>query len=118
MDSNNVLNLVIVGTVLVLLIIIQQNYGYGGENFVGRVPQTPIGNGGMFYGVPGNQGVYGQPMMFPEQLYQSKIPYYNDTVNNMGRPCKGQEGCGTFGACQNGVCTTRDQTGTVMNLKI
>lgn len=112
------LNLIIVGVILILLIIIQHNYQFNGDTFVGKVPQTPIGNGGMYYGVPGNQGVYGQPMMFPEQLYQSKIPYYNDTVNHVGRPCKNQNGCGTFGACQDGVCTAKNQEGTVFDYKV
>ena len=51
-------------------------------------------------------------------LLQSKIPYYNDTEHNIGRPCNNQTGCGVFGACMNGICAAKDQHGTVFNMKV
>ena len=56
--------------------------------------------------------------MYPQQLYPMKVPYYDDSVNNIGRPCKGESGCGVLGACMNGVCTVKDNNSTVFDLKI
>jgi hypothetical protein len=118
--TSDIINLVILGIVIVLLFVVQQNYQNNkpSENFVGKVPQTPIGNGMHYmYNVPGGHPT-GQPMMYPEQLYQAKIPYYDDSIHNIGRPCTGPNGCGVFGTCANGTCTVKDKSNTVFNLKI
>ena len=114
--------------VVILLIFILSLYLYnnyyqygshhrGDDDFVGQVPYVPIGNGYMpVYSVPGTHP-YGQPMMYPEQMYP-KTPYYADTVENIGRPCKSPNGCGVFGTCTDGVCTVKDQQKTVFDIKI
>ncbi len=108
---------------LILLFIVVAMYikclaGRFGENFVGKVPRTPIGNGMHYvYGEPGVQPT-GQPMMYRQQLYEAKIPYYDDSLHNIGRPCSGKGGCGVFGTCADGTCTVNDKNNTVFNLKI
>jgi hypothetical protein len=114
------LNLLILGVAIILVILAYQNI-LKADSFVGKVPMVPIGSGPYmesYRGLP--PGVYptGQPMMYPQQYYPAKFPYYNDTVNQVGRPCDEQNGCGVLGACQNGVCTIRDQNDTVFNMKI
>ncbi len=59
----------------------------------------------------------GQPMMYPEQMYP-KTPYYYDTNEHVGRPCKGPNGCGVFGKCEGGSCTVKDQQNTVFDIDI
>ena len=119
-SGNYALNLLIIGVAIILVILVQHNL-VTADSFVGKVPMMPIGNGpfyGAYQGLP--QGVYptGQPMMYPQQLYPAKVPYYDDSVNNYGRPCKEPNGCGVLGACVNGVCTVKNQQDTVFDLKI
>ncbi len=114
------LNLLILGVAIILVILAYQNI-LKADSFVGKVPMVPIGSGPYFenyHGLP--MGVYpnGQPMMYNSQYYPAKYPYYNDTVNQVGRPCDEQNGCGVLGACQNGICTIRDKNDTVFNLRL
>lgn len=115
------LNLLILGVAIILVIMAYQNI-LKTDSFVGKVPMVPIGSGPYFenyHGLP--MGVYpnGQPMMYPQQYYPSKYPYYNDSVNQVGRPCNEQNGCGALGMCQNGVCSIRkEDSGTVFNMKV
>jgi hypothetical protein len=115
------LNLLILGVAIILVILAYQNI-LKTDSFVGKVPMVPIGSGPYlesYYGIPPGVFPNGQPMMYPQQYYPAKYPYYNDTVNQIGRPCDEQNGCGVLGACQNGVCTIRQpNTDTVFNLKI
>lgn len=116
--GNYALNLLILGVAIILVMMAYKNI-INTDSFVGRVPMTPIGGGPYYesyYGIP--PGVYptGQPMMYNRQMYQSKYPYYNDTVNQVGRPCKEPNGCGVLGACVNGSCTVKDQKDTVFSL--
>jgi hypothetical protein len=118
--SGYALNLLILGVAIILVMIAYQNI-IKADSFVGKVPMVPIGGGpyyGNYNGVP--PGVYptGQPQMYPYQYYPAKYPYYNDTVNQVGRPCDEQNGCGALGVCQNGVCSIQDQNDTVFNIKI
>jgi hypothetical protein len=113
------LNLLILGVAIILVILAYQNI-INTDPFVGKVPMTPIGNGPYFntyYGIPPGVQPTGQPMMYPQQLYP-QYPYYNDSVNQVGRPCNEQNGCGVLGACSNGVCTIKDQYDTVFDIKI
>jgi len=115
--SNYTLNLLIIGIAIILVILVQQNLN-GNDSFVGKVPITSIGNA-PYYNIGGYPGVYptGQPMMYNSQYYPAKYPYYNDTINNIGRPCNNSEtGCGVFGACVNGVCTIKDKKDTVFDI--
>jgi hypothetical protein len=117
--STYALNLLILGVAIILVIMAYQNI-LKTDPFVGKVPMVPLGGPYLesYYGIP--PGVYptGQPMMYNSQYYQAKYPYYNDTVNQIGRPCDQQNGCGVLGACQNGVCSIKDQRDTVFNVKI
>ena len=121
-NSGSILNLLVLGIAIILLIVlINQNPSSRGDSFVGKVPMMPIGNG--FYPpgyVPGVQPM-GQPMIYPQQIYPAKLPYIDDSVNNVGRPCGGND-CGAFGSCINGVCsinrTDEDNNTTVFNMKI
>ena len=93
------------------------------DGFVGKVPMVPIGGGPYYesyYGLPPGVFPVGQPQMYPQQFYPSKYPYYNDTVNQVGRPCDEKNGCGVLGACQNGVCSIKQNSGenTVFNMKL
>jgi len=123
-SGNYALNLIIIGVAIIIVILAQQNLANGGsDSFVGKVPMTSIGNGpyyGAYYGLPPGVIPTGQPMMYPYQLYPAKMPYYDDSVNNIGRPCKEPNGCGALGACQNGICSIKDDVGstTVFDLKI
>jgi len=118
--SNYALNLLILGVAIILVILAYQSV-LKSDSFVGKVPMVPIGSGpgpGP-YGIPMGVHPTGQPMMYPYQYYQAKYPYYNDTVNQIGRPCDEQNGCGVFGACQNGVCSIRQpDSDTVFNVKL
>lgn len=123
--NTNIGYLFITLILLTLVIVVHQQYNNNkeerllkrGESFVGRVPNVPMGNEYMpIYSVPGTQP-YGQPMMYQEQMYP-KIPYYADTMENIGRPCKNPNGCGVFGSCSNGICTIKDQNKTVFDIKI
>jgi hypothetical protein len=114
------LNLLILGIAIILVIVAYQNVSKP-DSFVGKVPITSIGNGsyfGNYYGIP--PGVYpsGQPMMYPQQFYPSKYPYYDDSIDQVGRPCDEANGCGVLGACMNGVCTVKDQQNTVFDIKL
>ena len=58
-----------------------------------------------------------QPLMYPNQLYPAKIPFYPRT----GRPCdyfNAPEGnCGATGVCVSGVCQRKPTNGkTVFNI--
>jgi hypothetical protein len=121
MSDTSTLNLLILGIAIILVLIVYQNVSEEAPNydqFVGRVPMVPIGNG--MYNPYYPQGVYptGQPMMYPMQMYTAKYPYINDTVNQMGRPCNSQTGCGVLGVCSNGVCNIKDQKDTVFDVKL
>jgi len=109
--SSTVMNMFILGIAILIVMLIKQRFEArtnSGEPFVGVVPMTSIGNGnpygpsGTLLG-PGTQP-YGQPMMYDQQLYPAKLPWYNET----GRPCSGDKGCGAVGVCQNGVCSVKD----------
>lgn len=119
--SNYALNLLILGVAIILVILAYQNI-LKTDSFVGKVPMVPIGSGPYlesYHGLP--FGVYptGQPMMYPNQYYPAKYPYYNDTVNQIGRPCDEQNGCGVLGACQNGVCSIKQaNSDTVFDIKL
>lgn len=118
--TNYTLNLLVLGIVIILVIYVYQNICKT-DTFVGKLPTVPIGSGPYlhsYYGIPA--GVYptGQPMMYNNQYYPSKYPYYNDTMNQVGRPCDEQNGCGVLGACQNGVCTIKDKNDTVFNIRV
>jgi len=123
--GNYVLNLLIIGVAIILVIVAMQsiNNHPPHDSFVGKVPMVPIGNGmQMPYYVPGGYPT-GQPMMYPNQIYPAKAPYYNDTFNHIGRPCNqanAENGgsCGVLGTCTNGVCTVKDKHDTVFDLKI
>lgn len=112
MTESGILNLFIIGVAILLVIIAKRN---NDDNFVGKVPMVPIGNGRP-YGpqqiLPGTQP-YGQPMMYPTQYYPAKVPWYPET----GRPCK-EGGCGATGVCHNGVCTIRSQNNTVFDIPV
>lgn len=119
--GSSALNLLILGVAIILVILAYQNITKA-DSFVGKVPMVPIGSGPYYesyHGLP--MGVFptGQPMMYPSQYYPAKYPYYNDTMKQVGRPCDEQNGCGVLGACQNGVCTIKNQqTDTVFNMKL
>jgi hypothetical protein len=106
----------------VLTILVYQNYrNNSSDQFVGRMMMPSIGNN--YYPQmypqmypPGVQPT-GQPMMYPEQMYP-KTPYYYDTNEHVGRPCKGPNGCGVFGKCEGGSCTVKDQQNTVFDIDI
>ncbi len=57
-----------------------------------------------------------QPMMYDKQLFVSKVPYYDDSLKYVGRPC--ENGCGVLGFCKDGVCKVRDQENTVFDIKL
>ncbi len=123
---NNIIYLIITGIVLLLMIIVQNQYvkknnRVTGETFVGKVPLSYIGNGNSYvngmYDLPHGVFPTGQPMMYQEQMYP-KTPYYYDTEENVGRPCNGPNGCGVFGSCSNGTCTVKDQYDTVFDIKL
>jgi len=115
--NSNILNLLVLGVAIILVMVAQQNIANQPpveDSFVGKVPMVPIGNGrptGPQQIVPGTQP-YGQPMMYPQQYYPAKVPWYPET----GRPCEG--GCGATGVCQNGICTVQDQYNTVFDIPI
>ena len=113
--TNYALNLIVLGIAIIIVLVIQNNLN---DFFVGRVPQVPIGNAPYYNLIP--YGVYpnGQPMVYPQQMYPAKLPYYNDSVANYGRPCKEPDGCGVLGACVDGVCKVKDQNNTVFDIKI
>ncbi len=114
----SVVNLLILGIAIILIIIALNNLQPQADPFVGKVPMV-LGGGGMPgpYYVP---GVFptGQPMMYPNQYYPAKVPYYNDSTQHVGRPCQSEGGCGVLGVCQNGVCTVKSENDTVFNMKI
>jgi len=120
--SSYALNLLIIGVAIILVLIVYKNMAKM-DPFVGRVPNVPIGGGPYFesyYGIPPGVFPKGQPEMYPYQYYPAKYPYINDTVEQVGRPCDEQGGCGVLGACQNGVCTIKQDTGetSVFDMKI
>ncbi len=114
--SGNIMNLFILGIAILLVMVARQNIenAPNNDNFVGKVPMVPIG-GGRAHGpqqiLPGTQP-YGQPMMYPQQYYPAKVPWFPET----GRPCEG--GCGATGVCKDGVCTVKDQYNTVFDIPI
>lgn len=115
------LNLLIIGIAIILVVLVYQNVKNTQDSFVGRVPNVSIGNGpyyGNYNGIPPGSYPTGQPMSYPEQYYQSKYPYYNDSINHVGRPCSEQGGCGVLGVCQDGMCTVKDQDDTVYGIKL
>lgn len=116
--NSNIIYVIITGVLIALIVMVKQTYITNKEDpFVGKVPVVPLGNGQYRYGfIP---GVYptGQPMMYPEQLYP-KDPYYADSINHIGRPCNGPNGCGVFGSCNNGVCKVKDQHDTVFDINV
>ena len=120
--SSYALNLLILGVAIILVMLAYQNI-IKTDGFVGKVPMVPIGGGPYYesyYGLPPGVFPVGQPQMYPQQFYPSKYPYYNDTVNQVGRPCDEKNGCGVLGACQNGVCSIKQNSGenTVFNMKL
>ena len=120
--SSYALNLLILGVAIILVMLAYQNI-IKTDGFVGKVPMVPIGGGPYYesyYGIPPGVFPVGQPQMYPQQFYPSKYPYYNDTVNQVGRPCDEKNGCGVLGACQNGVCSIKQNSGenTVFNMKL
>lgn len=117
--SSNIMNLFILGIAILLVMVAKQNIqgmpSPDGDSFVGKVPMVPIG-GAPYHPqqiLPGTQP-YGQPMMYPQQYYPAKVPWYPET----GRPCEGGGGCGATGVCQQGVCTVRDQYNTVFDIPV
>ena len=116
-NSGSVLNLLVlsIAIILIFVILVKNN----SDSFNGRVPMSPIGNGGYIpYGVPG-QLPNGAPMLYRDQLYPAKVPYINDSVKNVGRPCGEGAGCGAFGSCLNGVCSIKKvDESTVFNMRI
>ncbi len=119
-EKNSAINLLILGVAIILVILVYQNL-LKTDSFVGKVPITPIGGGPYFesyHGIPPGSYPTGQPQMYPYQFYPAKYPYYNDTVNQVGRPCDEENGCGVLGACKNGVCSIKDSPNdTVFNIK-
>jgi len=117
----SVVNLLIVGVAIILVLVVQKNLtqGLSQDPFVGKVPMVPIGGGwNPYYMQPGGYPI-GQPMQYPQQYAQAKYPYYNDPMNQAGRPCQqGQASCGVLGACVNGMCTVKDQKDTVFDIKL
>ncbi len=115
-----VLNLLILGIAIILVLLVYQSITRA-DSFVGKVPMVPIGGGPYlenYYGIPPGVFPVGQPQMYPYQYYPAKYPYYNDTFNQVGRPCDEQNGCGVLGACQNGTCTMKNKEDTVFNMKL
>jgi hypothetical protein len=108
-NTNYSMNLFIIGIAIVIILLIKRSKLF--DKFVGNVQVTPIGNGGNNFLVPGSYPM-NQPMMYAQQLYPAKMPWYPET----GRPCSGK--CGITGVCTNGICQMRDQTETVFNVKI
>jgi hypothetical protein len=120
--SNYALNLLILGVAIILVILAYQNI-IKTDPFVGKVPMVPIGSGPYYeniYGIPPGGYPNNQPMMYQNQYYPSKYPYYNDTVNQVGRPCNEANGCGVLGACQNGICAIKKDHNdtTVFDLRL
>ncbi len=116
--SNKIIYAIITGVLIVLTLMVYQNYK--NDSFVGKMQMIPsIGNGNGYYQQLYPPGVHptGQPMMYQEQMYP-KIPYYYDTNEHVGRPCKGPNGCGVFGKCEGGTCTVKDQQNTVFDINI
>ncbi len=119
----NIMSLLITGVAIILVLIVWNNLKRNSnkeDSFVGRVPLTPIGNGpyyGDYSNIPPGVQPTGQPMMYAHELY-TKFPYYGDSINQQGRPCQEKSGCGSLGACVNGVCTIKDQYDTVFDIKI
>lgn len=103
--TTKVLNLIIIFIAIILMFHVKQGF----DPFVGKVPQVPIGNGEAPFGVYPT----GQPMHYNKQLYPAKMPYYDDTLRQMDKPCSKPNGCGVFGACINGKCTVKDKDNNV-----
>jgi len=119
--TGNILNIVILSIAIMLVVYAKQGL-INTDSFVGKVPQVNIGNGyGGYngnrpYQVQGQANVIGQPMVYPEQLYQAKYPYVNDSVKQFGKPCKDANSCGVLGACVEGTCSVKGQDNTVWNM--
>jgi len=116
-NSGSILNLLVLGiAIILLLVVIWKNK----DTFEGKMPMVSVGSGGYIpYMVPG-QVANGYPLLYQNQLYPAKIPYINDSVKNVGRPCgEGNSDCGVFGSCVNGVCSiNKAGDDTVFNLKL
>lgn len=117
-NSKNVTNLAIIAVAFIFVFLVYKKTCNGNDDFVGRVPIPPIGGYGAYIGYPPYQmpGVYptGQPMMYPQQLYPAKMPYYPE----FGQVCKNTQDCGATGLCVNGSCTVKDKAGSVFNTKL
>lgn len=140
--GKNVFYLLIVAVVFVLLLALFKN-SRKSDSFVGRVPYpsnqnlypgTQQGNlqfapppfrphqpAGYSYQFPDNttgSNPINQPMIYKNQYYMGKYPYYADAMRQVGRPCDQNTGCGALGVCQNGVCTVKTQGDTVFDINI
>jgi len=120
--TGNILNIVILSVAVVLIVYAKQIMYSTTDSFVGKVPTTSIGNGyGNYknpYSIPGQANVVGHPMVYPQQFYHPKMPYVNDSIKQLGKPCENANSCGVLGACQNGVCSVKGQDSTVWNMKL
>lgn len=58
-----------------------------------------------------NSNLKQQPMVYPQQLYPAKAPWYPQA----GRPCE-TGSCGATGVCKDGVCHRTDGSNTVFNI--
>mgnify|MGYP000343700962 CR=1 FL=1 len=126
------LNLLIIGFAIIIVVLIYENQS--ADSFVGMVPNVPIGGyqyppfPGYFYtntipnsppNFPNYQsGPINQPIIYPNQMYPAKIPYYDDTINQTGKVCGEANDCGVLGACQGVVCKVKRSDNTVFDLRI
>lgn len=118
MPETSTLNLIILGVAIILVMIVYQNVVSQDDTFSGKVPMVPIGGNPYLNFLPQGVQPTGQPMMYQNQYYPAKFPYYNDAINNYGRPCDQINGCGVMGSCVDGTCTITDEKNTVFDLKI
>jgi hypothetical protein len=110
------LKLLILGVAIILVVMIYKNLDT--DSFVGRVPMQSMGYGGTIPGLVPGVYPHGQPMMYAQQMYPSKYPYYDDSVKQMGKMCNEPNDCGVLGACQGGVCKVKTKENTVFDITL
>lgn len=112
-QKTHLVNMFIIATAIVIICAARSKFS---ELFVAEVPMIPQYDG---YGAQGGptqpiQGGYpnGNPMIYQNQIYPARIPYYNE----MGRQCNSIKDCGSMGVCTNGSCKTVPYENTVFNI--